>query len=101
MKNTLSISATERCADVEQTSRAQVIAKLGEYFGRRLTLAGLVDWAERAMMAGEFDGDAALRDVVARLGVADVRDFGLTWADCEAMLDRLGYRAEIMLRSEN
>ena len=34
-------------------------------------------------------------DVVARLGLADVRAFGLTWEDCEAFLSRLGYRAKI------
>lgn len=51
-------------------------------------------------MEGEFaetDHDM-LRDVVARLGVADVRAFGLTWEDCQQVLSRLGYRAEITLR---
>jgi hypothetical protein len=33
-------------------TRAQVIGRLGVYFGHRLTLAALVDWAERAMMEG-------------------------------------------------
>jgi hypothetical protein len=33
--------------------------------------------------------------VVARLGVADVRAFGLTWKDCEAMLRTLGYDARV------
>ncbi|MDH5564448.1 MAG: hypothetical protein OEY91_12605 [Nitrospirota bacterium] len=35
-----------------------------------------------------------IRDVVARLGVADVRAFGLTWEDCEQLLKRLGYSAQ-------
>jgi addiction module HigA family antidote len=33
--------------------------------------------------------------VVGRLGVADVRAFGLTWADCEELLGRLGFSARI------
>ena len=33
--------------------------------------------------------------VVARLGVADVREFGLTWSDCEDRLRRLGFHARI------
>jgi hypothetical protein len=33
--------------------------------------------------------------VVARLGVADVRAFGLTWADCEELLGQLGFSARI------
>ena len=32
----------------------------------------------------------ALRDITARLGLADVREFGLTWEDCEGYLSRLG-----------
>ena len=50
-----------------------------------ITLAQLVDWAERAMMDDEFreTGLPAIRSTVARLGVADVRAFGLTWEDCE------------------
>lgn len=35
-----------------------------------------------------------LRDIVARIGFADVRAFGLTWEDCETFLNRLGYRAQ-------
>ena len=57
----------------------------------------LVDWAENALMKGEFDEkDAAtISAVVARLGVADVRAFGLTWADCEELLGQLGFSARI------
>lgn len=40
----------------------------------------------------------SLREVVARLGLADVQAFGLTWEDCMPMLKQLGYdaRVEIM-----
>lgn len=49
------------------------------------------------MLDGEFaEEDAtALRQVVSRLGVADVRAFGLTWEDCESLLRRLGYAARV------
>lgn len=49
------------------------------------------------MLDGEFaEQDAtALRHVVSRLGVADVRAFGLTWEDCESLLRRLGYAARV------
>ena len=81
-------------------TRTDVITKLSDYFDHRITLAELVHWAEEAMQEGAFaDPDAALlRDVVARLGVADVRAFGLTWEDCEDLVRRLGFRAEIKLR---
>lgn len=29
------------------------------------------------------------------VGVADVRAFGLTWEDCEALLGQLGYKARV------
>jgi len=85
---------------MDPITRTDVIAKLGDYFDHRITLAELVDWAEEAMQDGAFaDPDVALlRDVVARLGVADVRAFGLTWEDCEELVRRLGFRAEIKLR---
>jgi hypothetical protein len=38
-----------------------------------------------------------IRDVVARVGVADVRAFGLTWEDCEQLLTQLGYSAQVSI----
>jgi len=80
------------------TVTRQVVAdKIGEYLHRRITLAQLVDWAENALMDAEFDekGAESISAVVARLGVADVRAFGLTWDDCEELLGRLGFSARI------
>ena len=50
------------------------------YLHHELSLTDLVDWAEQAMMEGEFffERHEEIRDVVARLGVADVKAFGLT-----------------------
>ena len=52
-------------------------------------------------MDGEFDRThfRDIRDVVARVGVADVRAFGLTWEDCEHLLGRLGYSAHIHIQA--
>jgi hypothetical protein len=71
--------------------------ELTAFLHHEISLAQLVDWAERALLDGEFaDQDMeALRFVVSRLGVADVRAFGLTWEDCEALLQRLGYRTRV------
>ena len=78
-------------------SKQATAQKLTAYLHHELTLAQLVDWAEAAMLDGEFaEPEAeALRFVVSRLGVADVRAFGLTWEDCESLLERLGYRARV------
>ncbi len=78
-------------------TKQTVAQKLAAYLHHEVTLAQLVDWAESAMMDGEFaEADmAALRAVVPRLGVADVRAFGLAWEDCEQLLQKLGYAARV------
>ena len=60
-------------------TRQTVVDKLAAYLHHELSLSGLVAWAETALMDGEFDGKhfGNIRDVVARVGVADVRAFGL------------------------
>jgi len=74
-----------------------VADKIAAYLHHDITLAQLVDWAERAMMEDEFDdiGLSAIRSAVSRLGVADVRAFGLTWDDCEELLRELGFAARV------
>ena len=76
-----------------------VVGKLMDYLNHRVSLPELVDWAEQAMMDGDFVGKdwKTVRDIVARLGVADVRAFGLTWDDCEQSLMELGYRTEVRI----
>jgi len=50
-----------------------------------------------------MDGELAERDaetlshVIARLGVADVRAFGLAWEDCEELLGRLGFAPRVQV----
>jgi hypothetical protein len=50
-------------------------------------------------MEGEFEADDAqtLAAVVGRLGVADVRAFGLTWEDCAELLRQVGMVARVEL----
>jgi hypothetical protein len=78
-------------------TRETVAHKLAAYLHHEISLADLVDWAQMAMMEGEFEDvdHDAIRDAVARLGLADVRAFGLTWEDCEAIFKQLGYDTRI------
>jgi hypothetical protein len=71
--------------------------RLLAYLNREITLEQLVYWAESVMCDGELaEQDAAvMRDVVARIGLADVRDFGLSWDDCYEFLSRLGYKVQV------
>ena len=81
-------------------SKQTVADKIAAYLHHHITLAQLVDWAEQAMLDGDLAEDDAttLAAVIARLGVADVRAFGLAWEDCEELLHKLGFtpRVEIV-----
>ncbi len=79
-------------------TRKMVQSKILSYLNRQITLVELVDWAERMMMDGEYDerDTDLLTHIVARLGLADVREFGLSWDDCYEFLVRLGYRVQVM-----
>ena len=78
-------------------TKQTVAEKIASYLHHNISLEELVSWAEHAMMDGEFDENeaATISDVVSRLGVADVRAFGLTWEDCEQLLRQLGYTARV------
>jgi len=45
-----------------------------------------------SVMKGKF-GPA----LIVRIGVADIRSFGLTWEDCERFLAKLGYSAQVSI----
>lgn len=74
-----------------------VAEKLSAYLHHELRLDELVDWAENIMMEGNFEEEnhKTLREIVSRLGVADVKAFGLTWEDCEYFLNQLGYEVRV------
>ncbi len=81
-------------------TKPTVAKQIAAYLHHEITLDQLVDWAENSLMDAEFDDQdaAVLAQVVSRLGVADVRAFGLAWEDCEALLNQLGFvpRVEVV-----
>ena len=78
-------------------TKQTVANRLAAYLHHEITQAQLVDWAENVLLDGALaPRDAAvLSPVIARLGLADVRAFGLTWDDCEQFLAQLGYTAQV------
>jgi len=80
-------------------TKQTVADQIAAYLRHETTLAQLVDWSERALMDGVLAADdaATLAPVIARLGVADVRAFGLAWEDCEHLLRELGFTARVEL----
>ena len=78
-------------------TKQTVADRIAAYLHHEITLAQLVDWSECALMDGELaECDAGtLSSVIARLGVADVRAFGLAWEDFEELLRRLGFAPRV------
>lgn len=80
-----------------------VAQKLVGYLDNQISLSDLVDWAENAVMEADFaeeNGNQKVRDVVARLGLADVKAFGLEWEDHKRLLKDLGYQAKVTVRPQ-
>jgi hypothetical protein len=80
-------------------TRDTVARKLGDYLHGDTDLAALVDWAEGAMLDADFPPgeEEMLTGIVGRLGLADVKSFGLTWEDCREMFRSLGVSAKVDL----
>ena len=74
-----------------------VAQKIFEYLNHSISLSELVDWCETVMMDGEIEeaGSEVITEVVARVGLADVNNFGLLWEDCEKLLEQLGYKLQV------
>ncbi len=75
-------------------TRQNVADQLAAYLRHELTLSALVVGPSNKSST-PISSPPAVRDAVARLGLADVRAFGLTWEDCERLLHDLGYSARI------
>ena len=78
-------------------TRKEVAEKIVAYLKHKITLPKLVDWAEDIMMDSAMDEKYAeeITQAVSRIGVADVKQFGLTWDDCRSMLRKLGYEVDV------
>ncbi len=74
-------------------TRQQLAVNLLNYLQHKTTLNDLVEWAEYALQEGDIEGEdpEVVRDVLARLGLADVKSFGLFWEDCNEIMQSLGY----------
>ena len=81
-------------------TKHSVAVKIHNYLNHTIELAELVDWCENVIMEGEIvEQDTELiSEVVARIGVADVNNFGLLWKECDELLRKLGYQLDFDLK---
>jgi hypothetical protein len=80
-------------------TRESVAKKLRDYLHGDLALSELVDWSEKSIAEEEFE-DSELMEIVASLGLADVRAFGLAWEDCIRILEDMEDMAVVKDRRE-
>ena len=80
-------------------TKKMLVEMLLKYLNRTIDLLNLIDWAEEMIREADFEEGSfeLLRDILARIGLADVREFGLTWDDCYDYLHRLGYDVKVEL----
>lgn len=81
---------------ITKKSLADMLIK---YINRQIDLASLVNWSEDAMREADFENSSfeIIRDIIAHIGLADVKEFGLTWDDCYEYLHKLGYNVKVEL----
>lgn len=68
-----------------------------KYINREIDLSSLIDWAEDMIKEADIENEnfELLRDILARIGLANVREFGLIWDDCYDYLHKLGYDVKV------
>lgn len=78
-------------------TKQQLAVNLLGYLQNKITLTELVDWAENALMEGDIQGEEIelVRETLAKLGLADVKEFGLFWEDCSIIMKKLGYELRV------
>ena len=78
-------------------SRKMLSGMLIKYINREIDLSNLISWAEEMIKDADFENGyfELLRDILARIGLADVREFGLNWDDCYDYLHSLGYDVRV------
>ena len=71
--------------------------KLLAYLQHKLSIDELTDWAEQSLLDSSYEDDNfhTIRNTLAKLGLADVKSFGLEWKDCEAIMEKLGFKLEV------
>ncbi len=81
-------------------TRELLAQMLMRYINREIDLSDLVRWAEDMLREADFEDRnfELIREVLSNIGLADVREFGLTWEDCYDYLHKLGYDVKVELR---
>jgi len=80
-----------------KVTKKEIMDKILAYLNRSITLEQMVDWAEKMICEAEYDQKdfELIKEILSHLGVADVKEFGLSWDECYDYLSRSGYRVKV------
>ena len=81
-------------------TKHSIAEKMHHYLNHDISLAQLVDWCENVVNEGDIteQDTEVVTEVAARIGLADVKNFGLLWEDFEDLLGKLGYTLNFDLK---
>ena len=84
-----------------KVTKREIANRISSYLNRSITLEQMVDWAENMICEAEYEEKdfELIKEVLSRLGLADVKEFGLSWDDCYNYLSRLGYQVKVSVYS--
>jgi hypothetical protein len=75
-------------------SRKMVAQRIGQYLNREISKEKLIAWCESAMQDETFE-DQVTKEIVARLGLMDSRNFDVSYEDLSSLLSGLGYQMKV------
>jgi len=78
-------------------TRKMLANKLIKYINRETDLSSFISWAEEMTKEADFEDKdfELLRDILVRIGLAEAREFSLSWDDSYDYLHKLGYDVKV------
>ena len=75
-------------------SKKIVASKIASYLNHQLSKDTLIDWCEQLMEKEVFE-DQVVKEIVARIGLMDGKNFEISYEDLSEMVEKLGYRVKV------
>ncbi|MDX1957855.1 MAG: hypothetical protein SFU98_04740 [Leptospiraceae bacterium] len=74
--------------------------KILDYLSLKINLKVLVEWCEEQFLYSELEESdfETLSEILSKIGLADVKNFGIEWHEWNEFLLKLGYKVEIQLK---
>ncbi|MEO8167610.1 MAG: hypothetical protein ABI623_05130 [bacterium] len=75
-------------------TKQKVVGQLANYLNHSISKNELIAWCEEAMQEGAFE-NAVVREITARLGLMNAKNFEVSYEDLSLMLEQLGHKLKV------